>query len=389
MCIATAKILDIPLVCSSHTHVDNYIPLYIRGFAVNLSLCVYRLVRREFLSMANANLTVSSDFMQMLECSGVKGKIHVWKTGVDSELFNPKYRSQKIRLEMFNGHYSPDKVLLVSIGRISPEKNFEFLLKILENCPETFLCIVGDGPYRKTIESSFPKHRTHFTGFLQGEKLASAYASADYFIYASVSETFGQVYLEAMSSGLPVVAAEGKQMKEFFVNVEHGNTWTPDCVDSAVKALRSTMNDHDRLARNCRATALKHSWDGSAEQIMQIYTNYIGHKQDKRPINMALRTIYYTIKYFILMLLVGLFMAPFVTRPTSLVNNQTKKSKKSNSNHQQDATTLVPMRTNNFLTILYDKFSSKLHEPNRVCAFLATLSALFLSLIVYLHHYLY
>ena len=216
LCGAFAKILDIPLVCSSHTHLDSYIPLFIYKFALPLSLTVYRYVRKEYLNMADYNLTVSTDFLKLLTQSGVNQNIDVWKTGVDSELFNPKYRSHETRLKMFNGHYSPDKILLVSIGRISPEKNFEFLLKIVEKCPNTFLCIVGDGPYRDYIEPLFPKDRTHFMGFLQGEELASAYASADYFIYASVSETFGQVYLEAMSSGVPVVAAEGAQMKEFF-----------------------------------------------------------------------------------------------------------------------------------------------------------------------------
>jgi sulfoquinovosyltransferase len=385
LCIAIAKVLDIPLVCSSHTHIDNYIPLFIRGFAVDLSLSVYRLVRKEFLSMANSNLTVSSDFVQMLEGSGVKGKIHVWKTGVDSELFNPKYRNHETRVKMFNGNYSPEKILLVSIGRISPEKNFEFLLKILEKCPETFLCIVGDGPYRKTIESTFPKNRTHFTGFLQGEKLAAAYASADYFIYASVSETFGQVYLEAMSSGVPVVAAEGKQMKEFFQNGEHGNTWKPGCVESAVKALHDTIADHDRLARNCRINALNHSWDGSADQIIEIYSSYVGYERNKSLVNTTIRSIYYFTKYLFLMLLVGLFMAPFVSRPKPLANHSFN-SKPQNDSSSQTQTKSSPVK---FFTCLYDKYTSKMQEPNQVCAFLATLSALFLSLIVYLHHYLY
>ena len=173
--------------------------------------------------------------------------VNVWKTGVDSDLFNPKYCSHETRLKMFNGHYSPDKILLVSIGRISPEKNFEFLLKIVEQCSDKFLCIVGDGPYRNSIEPLFPKDRSHFMGFLQGEDLASAYASADYFIYASVSETFGQVYLEAMSSGVPVVAAEGAQMKEFFVNGEHGYTWIPDEETSAIVALNKTIDNHDKI----------------------------------------------------------------------------------------------------------------------------------------------
>lgn len=216
---AMAKIVDIPIVWSSHTNLDFYIPLYIHPFISPISVRVNKLLRRTFLNIAHYNLTVSSDFAHWLKQSGgVKGPIHVWKTGVDSESFNPAARSHEMRLRMFNGHYAPDKILLVSVGRLSPEKNFQFLLNILKRFPQTFLCIVGGGPYNESLEPLFPPDRTHFMGFLQGEELAAAYASADYFVYASVSETFGQVYLEAMSSGIPIVAAEGNQMKEFFIN---------------------------------------------------------------------------------------------------------------------------------------------------------------------------
>ena len=186
LCGKLAKVLDIPLVCSSHTHIDSYIPLYIYPFASHLSLAAYQMVRRNFLNSANVNLTVSSDFVKLLVNSGVRDDVHVWKTGVDSNLFNPIYRQHSTRLRMFNGNYSPDKILLVSVGRISPEKNLDFLLRVVERFPQTFLCIVGDGPYRKSLEPLFPKNRAHFMGFLEGEELASAYASADFFIYASI-----------------------------------------------------------------------------------------------------------------------------------------------------------------------------------------------------------
>lgn len=214
-----AKIFDIPIVWSTHTNLDYYIPLYIHPVISPISVRINKLLRKTFLNIADYNLTVSSDFACWLqEKGGVHGPIHVWKTGVDSQSFKPDACSHQMRLRMFNGHHASDKILLVSVGRLSPEKNFEFLLNILNRFPKTFLCIVGGGPYRESLEPLFPPDRTHFIGFLQGQELAAAYASADYFVYASVSETFGQVYLEAMSSGIPIVAAEGKQMKEFFIN---------------------------------------------------------------------------------------------------------------------------------------------------------------------------
>ena len=271
-CGALGKTLNIPIVWSSHTNLDFYIPLYINSLVAPVSLRVYQLLRRTFLNYADYNLTVSSDFVKQLNASGINKEINVWKTGVDSESFNPSFKSHEMRLKMFNGNYAPDKILLVSVGRISPEKNFEFLIKLLENFPQTFLCLVGDGPFKNSLEPLFPSNQAHFIGFLQGEELASAYASADYFVYASVSETFGQVYLEAMSCGTPIVAAEGRQMKEFFIEGVHGYTWEPQNVNSAVKALSNAFKSRNVLSKNCRANALNHSWNSAANQIADVYS---------------------------------------------------------------------------------------------------------------------
>lgn len=207
-CGALAKSLSIPIVWSSHTNLDFYLPLYIRPIAASTSVKIYQLLRRTFLNKADCNLTVSKDFSSILVENGIKPPIHIWRTGVDEKAFNPIFRSYKMRARMFNGIDQTNKILLVSVGRLSPEKNFDFLIYLLNHFPQTFLCIVGDGPYRDSLKPHFNAERTHFMGFLEGEELAAAYASADFFVYASVSETFGQVYLEAMSSGLPIVAAE-------------------------------------------------------------------------------------------------------------------------------------------------------------------------------------
>jgi len=148
----------------------------------------------------------------------------------------------------------------------------DFLSHVLERIPsQTFLCIIGDGAYRKKLEPIFSKGRVYFFGYLDGEELAGAYTSADYLIYASVSETFGQVYLEAMASSTPVIAAEGEQLKEFFIHGEHGYLWKPDNIDSAEDAICSAMKDRYYLSMNVRQQALKYSWDSTSDQLNDIY----------------------------------------------------------------------------------------------------------------------
>jgi len=323
LCGAFAKSLHIPIVWSSHTNIDFYLSTYIRSYAVRLTRRIYQFIRLKHLVYSSINLTVSQDFADFMELTGIPRPVLVWKTGVDSELFHPNRRSKSMRYRMF-GHahqwteeQMDSMTLFLCVGRISPEKNFEFLSTLLQRISSsTFLCIVGDGPYRHTLEPLFPRDRVFFLGYLGGEELASAYASADYFIYASISETFGQVYLEAMASGTPVIAAEGGQLKEFFVQSEHGYLWEPENLQSAEDAVRLAMSNRDYLSKKAREQALKHSWDSAADQLNEIYYCAIG--KDDQPVvvdNIFLllgRLFYYGVNWLICIVLALGLMAPFV-----------------------------------------------------------------------------
>ena len=322
LCGAFAKSLNIPIVWSSHTNIDFYLSTYIRSYAVRMTQRIYQFIRLNNLSYSSINLTVSQDFADYMEHTGVPPPVLVWKTGVDSELFNPRRRSSSMRYRMFgtSNNFTREQMdsitLFLCVGRISPEKNFEFLSILLERIPkETFLCVIGDGPYRYALEPIFPSDRVYFLGYLAGEELACAYASADYFIYASVSETFGQVYLEAMASGTPVVAAEGGQLKEFFINSEHGYLWEPDNINSAEEAIRLAMRNRNYLSMKARQQALKHSWDSAADQLNNVYHDAINKSSKQNEANSLItffRICYYGLRWAFLMLLALILMAPFV-----------------------------------------------------------------------------
>ncbi|CAF0776617.1 unnamed protein product [Didymodactylos carnosus] len=335
MCGVFAKALNLPIVWSSHTNIDFYLSTYVRSYAVKFARKIYQYIRLKHLVYSSINLTVSQDFADFMEQTGVPSPILVWKTGVDSDLFHPQRKSLTMRQRMFGTkhNYTVDEMnnitLFLCVGRISPEKNFEFLSLVLDRIPsQTFLCIIGDGPFRQTLEPLFPIERVYFFGYLGGEELASAYASADYFIYASISETFGQVYLEAMASGTPVIAAEGGQMKEFFHNGEHGYVWKPGDLDDAEKAVRHAMKERDRLSINARKQALKHSWDNAADQLDNVYYSaLIKHNDDHyaapSTFFLIFRLFYYTIVWFICIGLAIVFMLPFVRVCSPIIKNTT------------------------------------------------------------------
>jgi hypothetical protein len=330
------------------------------------------------LNLADYNLTVSGDFAKLLNENGIRGQVDVWKTGVDSELFNPAFKSHQMKLRMFNGNYSPKKTLLVSVGRLSPEKHFDFLLKILERNKNLFLCIVGGGPYRECLEPLFPKDQTHFMGFLQGEELAAVYASADFFVYASVSETFGQVYLEAMSCGTPIVAARGEQMKEFFQNGVHGYTWKPHDVESACKALSLAMKNRSQLSENCRSTALNHSWQNAALQIETIYSNLAKESSEKRLENSSVFNylkqkcygIYIIIRWLYLIVLVLTFMAPFmkVFKPTKDQSTSSVNFSKTQNRKLKAGLNRSSSRSSDSSSEFYDRELNQRSERNKYSA---------------------
>ncbi|KJV44180.1 glycosyl transferase [Acinetobacter indicus] len=158
----------------------------------------------------NTQLTCvpSTDTEQSLRQFGVEGPLVVVGRGVDVDRFSPQHRSEALRSRW--GADEQTRVLLY-VGRVSPEKEVNVVIdayramQSIAKCP-TKLVVVGDGPDLKHLEGLNTDGEVIFMGSLSGQKLAEAYASADVFVFASQVETFGNVVLEAMASGLPVVA---------------------------------------------------------------------------------------------------------------------------------------------------------------------------------------
>ena len=204
--ILYAKLLAVPLVVSYHTHVPHYIPLYTFAFLVTPMWAVIRFCQW----MADLTLVTSFQMKNTLvKEGGLKpGSIDVWKKGIDVDVFNPKFKSAEMREKMSNGH--PEAPLLTYVGRLGSEKRLADFVYILKEIPEARLALVGGGPSEEELEELFEKEglgdRVKFMGMMSGDALSQAYASASMFVMPSESETLGFVVIEAMSSGIPVVA---------------------------------------------------------------------------------------------------------------------------------------------------------------------------------------
>jgi len=167
---------------------------------------------------------------------------------------------------------------LLYVGRISREKNLHLLtdafLRLRRAHPGANLVITGDGPYATEMKNSLSGQGAVFTGYVQGDELASLYASCDLFVFPSTTDTFGNVVLEAQASGLPViVTAQGGPQE----NVDHGSTGLvvenadADGLASAMEELVRDEPRRLRMSRAARDAMEKRSFDRAFMQTWDLY----------------------------------------------------------------------------------------------------------------------
>ncbi|WP_166000021.1 glycosyltransferase family 1 protein [Bacillus sp. Cs-700] len=276
--IKYGKKLGVPLIASYHTHVPKYADYYNMSWSEPLLWWHFRRMHNK----ADINLCTSQAILEELNDQNFYN-MHLWKRGVDTERFNPELRDSDMRSRLSNDH--PDKTLLLFVGRLAFEKEIDSLVPMLEQKPDAHLAIVGDGPYRSELEKNFGHlENVTFTGFLHGEELARAYASADAFMFPSTTETLGLVILEAMASGLPVIAAESGPTNE---QVEDGSTGllyrsgTNGNLTEVINRLQESG-----LLKKMSKEAYEHSrdygWRGPAQQLLDFYESAIEQKQEKQ-----------------------------------------------------------------------------------------------------------
>jgi glycosyltransferase involved in cell wall biosynthesis len=262
-----ARRLGVPLVASYHTNVTTYARFYGLGIGEKAG----RWWTRTLHNKATVNLCTSETTRKYLSENGVE-RLHVWPQGVDTARFHPRKRSEKWRLKLSGGH--PDAPVLLYVGRLGREKSIGSLKAVLRAIPDARLALVGDGPARRELEVEFAGMPAVFSGTRRGEELTAAYASADALVFPSTTETLGLAMLEALSSGLPVVAARAGAAHEVVEEGMNGLLYDPEDRDSLVEAVRRILGDEGlraRLKEGARATAETRDWEAATRALRGYY----------------------------------------------------------------------------------------------------------------------
>jgi len=206
--LAVAKLLGIPVSSTYHTNFQQYSSHYGAGFVERLLASYLRWIH----NACSCTLAPTREMADALASEGYQ-RAGVLSRGVDTELFDPARRDSALRARW---GLTAESVAVLYVGRIAREKNIDLVASAYQAAwadRDARLVLVGDGPEREQLQEKYPEFI--FAGLQVGEALATHYASADVFLFASVTETFGNVVTEAMASGLAVCAYDYAAGREF------------------------------------------------------------------------------------------------------------------------------------------------------------------------------
>jgi phosphatidylinositol alpha 1,6-mannosyltransferase len=268
----------IPVVASYHTHFASYLRYYRLGFIEGL---LWR-YGRWFYRNVEQIYVPSPSMRDVLREHGIGGDLRLWERGVETHRFRPGLRDPGWRRQRGIGD---DEVVVAFVSRLVWEKGLDVYAEVVaalaaEGRPVRAL-VVGDGPARDDLQARLPESAV-FTGFLEGEELARAYASSDIFLFPSETETFGNVTLEAMASGVPTVCADATGSDSL---VQHGTTGflaPPRQPGRFLELTRELVDDADmrrRFGQAARAAAEPYDWDVILGRLLGYYREVLASRE--------------------------------------------------------------------------------------------------------------
>ena len=257
----------VPLVESYHVQYPEYVRRYKLGPVVPFIWWYLRTVH----NLAQLNLATSLPMVRDLRNHHFKHMYH-WRAGVDAKRFTPTKASAAWRNRLSDGH--PDDFLLICVARLAIEKEIERLAPVLRTIPGVRLALVGDGPARDRLRTTFAGLPVNFVGLLHGDDLAAAYASADIFVLPSSTETLGLVALEAMAAGTPAVVANRGGLPDIVIDGQTGYLFNPDEPSDLTARVLSLMQNptilHE-MGQTARQHAERFSWSQTTKQLRGYY----------------------------------------------------------------------------------------------------------------------
>jgi glycosyltransferase involved in cell wall biosynthesis len=260
---------NVPVVASYHTRYDTYLRFYGLGLFEKLG----QRYMRNFYNRVRRVYPPSESMAEIIRQDGQSQHVEVWARGVDSELFSPDKRDMTWRRSL---GIADDEVAISFAGRLVKEKNVAIYMRVMNAIAAKGLkvkpLVIGDGPEMATMKAGL--RNGVFAGFLHAQALARAYASSDIFFFPSESETFGNVTLEAMASGLPAVNAIASGSNSLVTEGETGHLVNARDEQGLAARLETLVRDESlrrTMGEAARPRALTFSWDHILSGLLDSY----------------------------------------------------------------------------------------------------------------------
>ena len=270
--LQAAKVLKLPVTSDFRTNFQSYSKHYGVGW-LRKPIVAYL---RKFHNATACTMVPTRELMRTLSQNGF-ANLKVVSRGVDTKLFNIAKRDTGLRSSW---GATDDTKVLISVGRMAPEKNLDQVLKTydaLKSTGQAFkLVMVGDGPLKEQFQKRYPE--IIFPGMLSQTNLAAYYASSDLFIFPSQTETFGNVTLEALASGIPVLAFDCAAARDW---VQTGiNGWlvaenNPEGFAAQAVTIFNSKDLLDQITKSTRQQVVHLDWDQIAEQVESVFWDAI------------------------------------------------------------------------------------------------------------------
>jgi glycosyltransferase involved in cell wall biosynthesis len=270
--LQAAKVLKLPVTSDFRTNFQSYSKHYGVGW-LRKPIVAYL---RKFHNATACTMVPTRELMRTLSQNGF-ANLKVVSRGVDTKLFNIAKRDTSLRSSW---GATDDTKVLISVGRMAPEKNLDQVLKTYDALKATGqafkLVMVGDGPLKEQFQKRYPE--IIFPGMLSQTNLAAYYASSDLFIFPSQTETFGNVTLEALASGIPVLAFDCAAARDW---VQTGvNGWliaenNPEGFAAQAVTIFNSKDLLDQITQSTRQQVVHLDWDQIAEQVESVFWDAI------------------------------------------------------------------------------------------------------------------
>ena len=276
--LQVARKMRIPVSTDFRTNFHAYSSHYGIGWLSGAILSYMR----KFHNAADATMVPTQQLADTLNSAGFE-RLKVVPRGIDTQLFSPAKRNMALREQW---HAKPDDTVMLYVGRLAAEKNLKLVMQTYamakQRMPDTKLVLVGDGPMRQELQAAHKD--VVFAGFRTGEDLAAHYASADIFVFASQTETFGNVTLEAMASGLAVVAFHHAAAGELIQSGINGMLASHDSALHFEMAAQALLNNPDLMQyvrQKAAATAADMGWDKIVQKTESVLHEVLNRREQE------------------------------------------------------------------------------------------------------------